>query len=446
MLDALLARKRGLESKRQEKLREAAAILSKGAPEQPLTAEETAQVTGLQKDAAKYREDLGAVVSQIEAMREEIGEDPRIDAALKGVEAEAEARVKGAGARPFKSAGEQFQAIHAAAKSKGAGADRRLFQVGAAVAGASEAVDSDGSFLVQQDFSTQFLNAMFEESVLWSEVPKIAPKGNSVKLPFVDETSRATGSRFGGVRVYRANEGDTVTRTKPKFGALTMELEKMMGLCAVTEELLEDAPALAQFIELAFTSEFAWTCDNEVFQGNGAGQMLGILNSAALVTVAKESGQVAATVVTENIDKMWSRMRARNRMRAKWYVNQDIEPQLFSLVRVVGTGGVPAYMPPGGISGAPYGQLLGRPVVPIEQAKTLGTVGDIVLADIAGGYIGIEKGGVRSAQSVHVYFETDQMAFRFTLRNNGQPAWRSALTPANGANTLSPFVALATRA
>ena len=39
-------------------------------------------------------------------------------------------------------------------------------------------------------------------------------------------------------------------------------------------------------------------------------------------------------------------------------------------------------MPPGGLSGQPYGTLLGRPVIPIEQCSTLGTVGDIILADL----------------------------------------------------------------
>jgi hypothetical protein len=50
---------------------------------------------------------------------------------------------------------------------------------------------------------------------------------------------------------------------------------------------------------------------------------------------------------------------------------------------VIGTGGVPVYLPPGGLSHAPFGTLMGRPVMPLEFCETLGTEGDIVLADVA---------------------------------------------------------------
>ena len=103
-------------------------------------------------------------------------------------------------------------------------------------------------------------------------------------------------------------------------------------------------------------------------------------------------------------------------------------------------------MPAGGLSDLPYGKIYTRPVLPIEQCATLGTVGDIILADLSQ-YLLIEKGGIKTASSIHVQFLTDETAFRFVYRVNGQPVWNSALTPFKGtSNTLSPFVALATRA
>jgi HK97 family phage major capsid protein len=111
---------------------------------------------------------------------------------------------------------------------------------------------------------------------------------------------------------------------------------------------------------------------------------------------------------------------------------------------VVGTTGVPVYLPAGGLSASPYGSLYGRPVIPIEQAKTAGTVGDIVLADFSQ-YKLIEKGGLKQDSSMHVRYIYDEQLFRFVKRMNGRSKWSNALTPANGSNTLSPFVALATR-
>ena len=168
--------------------------------------------------------------------------------------------------------------------------------------------------------------------------------------------------------------------------------------------------------------------------------------SPALVTVAKEAGQPAATLQPENIIKMWSRCYNRSRLNSVWFINQDIEPQLFTLAIQVGTGGGTVYMPPGGLSSQPYGTLFGRPVIPIEQCATLGTTGDIVLADMSQ-YLLIDKGGVQSASSIHVRFVNDESVFRFVYRVDGQPIWHSPLTPYKGSsNTVSPFITLATRA
>ena len=84
-------------------------------------------------------------------------------------------------------------------------------------------------------------------------------------------------------------------------------------------------------------------------------------------------------------------------------------------------------------------RIKGRPVVPVEYCKTLGTVGDIILADMSQ-YAFIDKGGIQSASSIHVQFVAGETAFRFVYRCNGMPEWSSALTPLNGSsNTLSPF-------
>jgi HK97 family phage major capsid protein len=83
-------------------------------------------------------------------------------------------------------------------------------------------------------------------------------------------------------------------------------------------------------------------------------------------------------------------------------------------------------------------------VVETEFNATLGTVGDIVLADMSQ-YAMIEK-DVQAASSIHVQFITDQVAYRFVFRADGRPKIAAPLTPYKGSGTLSPFVTLATRA
>jgi HK97 family phage major capsid protein len=275
---------------------------------------------------------------------------------------------------------------------------------------------------------------------------QISGNSNSMKINGVDETSRAS-TRYGGIVGYWKDEAALKTSSKPKFRQIELNLKKLIGLCYATDELLADAVALESFIREAFPSEFGFLLDDAIINGTGAGQPLGILNAGCLVSVAKEAGQKAASVVAENVINMYSRLFAASRPNAVWLINQNIEPQLFTMSLAVGTGGIPIYMPAGGLSGQPYATLFGRPVIAIEQAATLGTVGDIILADM-GGYILAEKGGIQADISIHVQFLYDESVFRFVLRVDGQPVRASALTPYKGgaSYTQSHFIALATRA
>lgn len=332
--------------------------------------------------------------------------------------------------------GEQLQAVAAAARGFEPLDWRLEFQQRAAL-GANEKVGADGSYLVQADFSNQLLEAVAYESELASrctEIP-LSAKANSVKLPRIDETSRADGSRWGGVRAYWADEAQSVTASTSKFGRLEMTANKVIAIIYVTDELLSDSAALGAWMMRVGPGELAFKLDAAVADGTGAGQPLGILRAPSLITVAKESGQGAATVQTENLNNMLSRLPASSVKRAVWYISQSCIPQLAGLTTAAGAARVVDW---------PSRTILGTPFVPIEQAAKVGTVGDIILADMSK-YLLLTKGGVQVTSSIHVQFLTDQQAFRFVYRVDGQPEWPRAMTPFNGGPTESPFVVLETR-
>ena len=184
--------------------------------------------------------------------------------------------------------------------------------------------------------------------------------------------------------------------------------------------------------------------DDGIINGSGATDPLGILNGGSLVTVNKETGQKATTIVAENVIKMEARMLGTGK-NAVWLANSNIKSQLYTMAIAVGTGGVPVYMPAGGVSGQQYPTLFGKPVLYVEQAATLGTLGDLIYADLANGYILAQKGEVQSDMSIHVRFDYDESVFRFILRVDGQPVRALALTPYKGNDTLSHFVAIQSR-
>lgn len=346
------------------------------------------------------------------------------------------------GTMGFKSLGEQLQSI---AKSSGRGyMDPRLVEM--KQTGMSEGVPADGGFLVQEDFASEMLKLVFAEGEIMSRVKRmpISANSNSLRANYLDEGSRADGSRWGGVLAYWKAEGATKVASNPTFGQILLELNKLIGLCYATDELLQDAVALESIISWAFQMEFTYQVEAAIINGTGAGQPLGIVNAPAFIAIAEEVGQPADTIVSENIVNMWSRMFAPLRKNGVWLINQDCEPQLHSMYVAVGATGVPVYLPAGGLSGAPYATLYGRPVIPVEHCQTVGTVGDIIFADLSQYWL-IDKGTMQKATSIHVQFVTDETCFRFVYRVDGQPSWPGTLTPANSAVTLSPFIGIESR-
>jgi len=342
----------------------------------------------------------------------------------------------------FRNPGEFFLAVRNACIPGGT-VDRRI---ATRAAGLNEGLSSEGGFLVGEDIGQIITKDLFGENTLPGRCTRatISSNANSTKLPAVAETSRATGSRWGGVQMYFAEEGADVTATKPAFRQVEVVLRKLMGIAYATDELLADSALLGRIIVEAFQDELAFTIQDCLINGTGAGQPLGILNSPCLVTADAEVGQVSATIVYENILAMWCRMPAAMRSRAVWLIGQDAETQLYKMKLDVGTGGSAVFMPGGGVSAAPYASLFGRPIIPIEHCQTLGTKGDIILADFSR-YLLADKGSPDFQSSMHVRFVYDEQAFRLTYRLDGCPLLGSPITPYKSVATLSPFVALATR-
>ena len=271
--------------------------------------------------------------------------------------------------KPFKNLGEMCQAVRMAAL--GQGPRHPGLDMLAAAAGASEAVPSDGGIFVQKDIATDLLQRTYATGEVLSRVNRfpISANSNGLKMFSVDETSRADGSRFGGVQGFWTGEAAPMVGSRPKYKEIKLELHKLTALSYATDELLSDATALSAYLQKLVPQELNFKLEDSFFRGTGAGMPQGFLNAAAKIAVAKETGQLAATIVFQNIVKMFSRMWAPSRANAVWFINQDIEPELMALALPVGTGGIPVYLPANGLSDSPFARLMGRPVIPVEYCE-----------------------------------------------------------------------------
>lgn len=356
----------------------------------------------------------------------------------------------------FRSLGEFASAVHNAC-TLNATVDSRLVRNDAS--GANETTGADGGYLVPPDYAAGVIDLIQEQSILLPQARRVTIAGNRLIEAYLVESKRDDGHRHGGVLAYWKGEAQQYKASKPTFGERTTQLDKLTAICPVTEDLLMDEPAIESTLDTKVAQEFAWKADAAIFGGSGSGSMpLGMVvptTNAALVTVDKESGQAAGTVNVQNILKMWNRMPAQCRANAKWYINQDLELQLMQLMMgtdtvatsdsgVTVSFGGPLWLPAGAY-GNENGKLLGRDVIPLEQAAAVGAVGDIAFLD-ATQYLIVERAGINKQTSMHMYFDTDEVAFKFSWRVGGRPDWMTAITGANSTIARSPYVALAARA
>jgi HK97 family phage major capsid protein len=344
--------------------------------------------------------------------------------------------------RGFATFGEFARSVHAAALPSGRNIDDRLF-IGAAAPStyANEGTGQDGGFLVPPQFAQEIFTLSLEEDALLPRTDGTPISGNSMVFPKDETTPWGTD----GVRAYWQNEASVATATKPKFGFQTNRLHKLMALVPITDELLEDASALAAYLPGKTAASIRWKTDEAILFGTGAGQPLGLFKSKAVVVVAKDSGQLTMTLSPANIINMVSRLPAGSYGRAFWLMNPDVLPLLDQLA----LGNYPIYIPVGGgVGGAqvsPFGMLKGRPIITSEHANAVSTQSDISLIDLSYYRSITSRGGIQTATSMHLYFDADATAFRTTFRVDGGPKIENAIQPPKSANTRSPFVTLAAR-
>lgn len=378
------------------------------------------RVATLKQGTGRKVKDLGGNVDPANPNRRTIPATARLDPRTFG----------------FKHLGEFAHVVrHSAFRDEGA--TNRLLAM-------NEGVGEDGGFLVPPEFRDSIMKVVEGEESLLSRCDMSQTARNSVTQNMDETTPWGTA----GINVYWEGEGQSTTTTGAKLSQTTLRLNKLFARVDVSDELLEDAPQLDNYLRVKTPEVMTSVINLAIISGNGVGKPLGFMNSGCLVTVAAETSQPADTFHHRNAVKMMSRMYAPSWPRSVWLMNQDVMPQLHLMSFRDGTSTpVPVYLPPSSLlAGAPFGTLLGRPILPLQGMETLGDLGDIALCDMTK-YRAISKtGGARVETSIHLKFDTDEMAYRFIFRLAGSPWWSKAISPRDGSNTLSCFVTLATRA
>lgn len=341
----------------------------------------------------------------------------------------------------FKALGEFASAVRAAS-SQGGHVDERLINRGLSPEAAPTNVHreaGDEGYMVPPAMAAGIWDVVDGDTdTLVNEVDDEPTERNAV-THMRDETT-PYGST--GVEARWRSEASKMTPSEMEEKESLVKLNELYAFVNASEELLEDTPRLESRLTKKAGEAIVWKANEGIYNGSGVGQPLGFRNSAAMVTVAKESGQAADTVVAMNIAKMYARMMASGMARAQWRVNQDVLPQLMTMTINDNLIWTP---PASGFTNAPGGVLLGRPVRFTEHAETVGDAGDVMFVDPKGYYSPRKRNGVKFDESIHLFFDYNVKSFRWTFRMGGQPHLSKPVSPNKGTATRSHFIQLAAR-
>lgn len=324
--------------------------------------------------------------------------------------------------------------------------DPRLFSN--AASGAGESVGADGGFYVPSQMYASLMDMSLAGEAVRPNATIIPMSSASLDIPMFDTSNRSTG--IATLEGKLTPEGATGTTQKPKVRSTLLTAHKISILVPTTSELLQDAPQLfSSLLEQAMTDALGQTLDTWFISGTGAGVPLGILNAPCLVSVSKDTSQVAATLTPTNLAGMVARMAPGSWARAQWLVSPSALAQLFTIKTVIqnvaaseNVGG----FGPNWFTSNPDGtfMLLGRPLIVSDRCSALGVKGDVILADLKSYLVGLRQ-NAELLVDTSIGFKESEIWFRLNCRVDGQPALAAPITPRVGSATLSPFVTLDAR-
>ena len=350
-------------------------------------------------------------------------------------EAKAPAEVKTADEKCYRNLGEQLADIKKA--SLGYGVTPALEKTQRSIMGMNTQVGSEGGYAIQVDFANRIMDSVIEQSEILNRVDRyqVSANANEVYVSMVNETT--TANVFGGVVAYVVEEGATIPNTKPSLKQIRLPLKKLAALAYVTDEQMRDAQFTGSLLERAFGLAIARLREKMIITN--------VINNPGTTTIAKESGQSAATVVGKNFLKMRNGLISTSRRNAIWTMHPDVMAELPEMYLAGTHTDKFIYMPEDGIYSTGYDRLFGREIIESDYCSALGTKGDVLYWSPFE-YLEITKGGIETAASIHVAFDTAQMAFRAISYANGMCKYDQGITLVNSSTARASYVTLATRA
>lgn len=276
---------------------------------------------------------------------------------------------------------------------------------------------SKGGFMVPTQFRDQILTkdpAAALVRPLATVIPAGSPADAEIQIPALDQEPTAGGTQqvYGGVQVYKVEEGGTKTATDFNLRSITLKPYEVAAYIPLTDKLLRNWGAASSFASNLLRKAVSGFEDTQFFTGNGVGGPSGIILSGATIAIQRA---VANQIALADIKKIYARFRG-DESKARWVTSYGGFEQLLS---ITGDGGGATNIISVDQSTNTV-RIYGIPVVRHPRVPALGSIGDIGLYDFSEYLIKDGSGPIVEVGFATGQWEANKRSIKITYNVDGK--------------------------
>jgi HK97 family phage major capsid protein len=265
--------------------------------------------------------------------------------------------------------------------------------------------DSEGGYLVPDEFERTLIESLEEENVFRSIAKVITTSSGDRKIPVVATKGTA----------FWVDEEGAIPESDDAFGQVSIGAYKLATMIKVSEELLNDNVFnLEAYIAKEFGRRIGAKEEEAFFIGDGTGKPTGIFNATGGAQLGITAGSATVITIDEVMDLFYS-LKSPYRKNAIFVMNDAT----VKAIRKLKDGSGQYIWQPSIQAGAPD-TILNRPVKTSAYVPTIASgAKSIAFGDF--GYYWVADRQGRSFQRLNELFAaTGQVGFRATQRVDGK--------------------------
>lgn len=268
-----------------------------------------------------------------------------------------------------------------------------------------EGTDSEGGYLVPDEFEQTLIQALNESNIIRSRARVITTSNGLHKIPVVASHGNAAWME----------EEDAYTESDEAFSQVNLDAHKVGTLIKVSEELLQDSAFdLESYIRSEFSRRIGDKEEDAFLNGNGTHKPTGILNATGGAQVGVTTASATAITADEIIDLFYS-LKAPYRKNAVWILNDATVKAIRKLKN--GTGD---YLWQPAIKDGEVPTILGRPYFTSQYAPTIEAAAKVIaFGDFSYYWIG-DRQGISFKRLNELYAGNGQVGFLASKRLDGK--------------------------